>query len=100
MNSETKNNTHFNRFIAVSRAEGISFLLLVFIAMPLKYAAGMPLMVKYVGWAHGLLFMAYIAQMLHVAYLLKWDVLKIIYGFIAAFLPFGPFVFERSLKNK
>jgi integral membrane protein len=99
MSAEVKNNTHLNRFITVSRAEGISFLLLVFIAMPLKYAAGMPLMVKYVGWAHGLLFMAYIAQMLYVAYLLKWDVLKIIYGFIAALLPFGPFVFERSLKK-
>ena len=99
MSTETKNNIHLNRFISISRAEGISFLLLVFIAMPLKYAAGMPLMVKYVGWAHGLLFMAYIAQMLFVAFLLKWDVLKVIYGFIAALLPFGPFVFERSLKK-
>jgi len=34
-----------------------------------------------------------------VAYLLKWEVLKVIYGFIAALLPFGPFVFERSLKS-
>ena len=59
----------------------------------------MPLMVKYVGWAHGLLFMAYIGQMLYVAYLLKWDILRIIYGFIAALLPFGPFIFERSLKR-
>ena len=99
MSSEAKQQIHLRRFILISRAEGVSFLLLVLIGMPLKYMADMPLMVKYVGWAHGLLFMAYIAQMLYVAYLLKWEVLKVIYGFIAALLPFGPFVFERSLKS-
>lgn len=99
MSAEKKNTIQLNRFISISRAEGVSFLLLVFIAMPLKYMADMPLMVKYVGWAHGLLFMAYIAQMLYVAYLLKWDFLRVIYGFIAALLPFGPFIFERSLKR-
>eukprot|EP01031_Cornospumella_fuschlensis_P007196 gene7196-8921_t len=36
--------------------EGVSFLLLLGIAMPLKYFAGLPAAVKYVGWAHGLLF--------------------------------------------
>ena len=90
--------THIRRFLLVGRAEAISFLLLVGIAMPLKYAANMPLMVKYLGWAHGVLFMLYIAQLLHVAYTLKWDILKVIYGFLAALLPFGPFVFERYLK--
>jgi integral membrane protein len=84
-------------FIWISRGEAISYLLLLGIAMPLKYALEMPLMVKYVGWAHGVLFMAYMAQLLWVSYQLKWDVLRIIYGFIASLLPFGPFVFERSL---
>ncbi|MEX2597086.1 MAG: DUF3817 domain-containing protein [Salibacteraceae bacterium] len=90
---------HLNRFIWISRLEGVSFLLLVFIAMPLKYGAGMPLMVKYVGWAHGVLFMAYMLQLLITAYVLKWEILRVIYGFVASLLPFGPFVFERSLRK-
>ncbi len=93
-------NTQLRRFLLIARAEAISFLLLVLIAMPLKYMMGLPLMVKYVGWAHGLLFMVYMAQLIYVAVLLKWDVLKVIYGFIAALLPFGPFIFERSLLKK
>lgn len=95
MNSQTQ----LDRFIWISRLEAVSFLLLVGIAMPLKYLADMPLMVKYVGWAHGLLFMVYIVQLLVVSFLLKWDVLRIIYGFVASLLPFGPFVFERSIKS-
>jgi|SaaInlV_135m_DNA_3_1039749.scaffolds.fasta_scaffold16921_2 integral membrane protein len=87
------------RFIWISRAEGISFLLLLGIAMPLKYAFAMPLAVKYVGWAHGILFIAYIIQLLIVGIKLKWDELRILFGGIAALLPFGPFVFERSLKR-
>jgi len=56
-------------------------------------------MVKYTGWAHGVLFVAYVVQLLYVAYLLKWDVLRIILGFIASLLPFGPFVFERWITK-
>ncbi len=92
-------NTQLKHFFWISRAEAISFLLLIFIAMPLKYLMDMPLAVKYVGWAHGVLFMAYMLQLLTVAYQLKWDVLRVIYGFIASLLPFGPFVFERSVKK-
>lgn len=87
------------RFIWISRAEGISFLLLLGIAMPLKYAFDMPLMVKYVGWAHGVLFMAYIVQLLIVGIKLKWSELRILFGGVASLLPFGPFVFERSIKR-
>lgn len=39
----------------------ISFLVLLFVAMPLKYAAGIPEAVKYTGWAHGILFILYVA---------------------------------------
>ncbi len=52
-------NTPLNRFRAIALLEGLSFVLLLFIAMPLKYLAGMPLGVKVVGWAHGMLFVLY-----------------------------------------
>lgn len=94
------NNKHLNRFLWISRAEGISFLLLLGIAMPLKYGFDMPLMVKYVGWAHGVLFVAYIIQLLVVGIKLKWDELRILYGGVASLLPFGPFIFERRIKTE
>jgi integral membrane protein len=49
-----------HRFRMIGIAEGISFLVLLIIAMPLKYFYNQPLAVKYVGWAHGALFVAYI----------------------------------------
>ena len=103
LNVEMENSTMDNglqRFIWISRAEGISFLLLLGIAMPLKYAFGMPLMVKYVGWAHRVLFLVYIVQLLVVGIKLQWSKRRILLDGIASLLPFGPFAFERGLKSK
>ena len=49
---------------AAGLAEAVSFLVLLGVAMPLKYLAGMPQAVKVVGWAHGLLFMGFCAALL------------------------------------
>lgn len=84
-------------FIWTSRLEGISYLVLLLIAMPLKYLADMPLAVKYVGWAHGLLFVLYVGFLMIVALIEKWDLKKAFFGFIASLLPFGPFVFEKKM---
>ena len=48
------------RFKWISLIEGLSFLILLGIAMPLKYMFDQPLAVTYVGWAHGILFILYI----------------------------------------
>jgi integral membrane protein len=88
------------RFRRVARAEGISFLLLLFIAMPLKYYADMPLAVRYVGWAHGLLFVFYWLAAIPLFTKLKWDPERIIGLGAASVLPFGTFVMEaRWLKR-
>lgn len=79
--------------------EAISWLLLLFIAMPLKYMAGKPEMVRYVGWAHGLLFMLYILQLLNVKRLTGWSFSTVIVGCLASFLPFGTLFFDRRLRN-
>src|SRR5690349_20635048 len=60
-------NTSLGRFRAIALLEGLSFVLLLFIAMPLKYLAGMPLGVKMVGWAHGMLFVLYLLFFVEVA---------------------------------
>ena len=87
-----------HQFRMISLAEGISFLLLLLIAMPLKYAAGMPEMVKYMGWLHGLLFMAYVFQLIYLTIELKWRFQRLVTYFIAAFLPLAPFFVERQLR--
>jgi integral membrane protein len=81
-------------------AEGVSFLVLLLIAMPLKYFYNMPLAVKYTGWAHGLLFVSYISLAYYAKEVYKWPLLTFIKAFIAAWLPLGTFVFDRSLKKE
>ena len=55
-----QNSKLINVFRKVAIAEGISFLVLLLIAMPLKYLANIPQPVTYVGWAHGVLFVAFL----------------------------------------
>nr|WP_170134765.1 DUF3817 domain-containing protein [Marinirhabdus gelatinilytica] len=83
-------------FKIVSTLEAISFLVLLGIAMPLKYIWDMPQMVRVVGMAHGILFIAYIIG----AYLMKeklnwsWGTLAIV--MLCSVLPFGPFYAEKK----
>jgi len=80
--------------------EGTSMLVLMFIAMPLKYLADKPAMVTIVGWAHGFLFILYMLMAFVVFIKHKWPFKKLVYAFVAAFLPFGTFVFDAQLKKE
>ena len=93
-------NTDIGRFRLVAILEGISFILLMFIAMPLKYFADMPEMVTYVGWAHGLLFVLYILALITVKIALNWNFRKTFVAFLASLLPFATFIFDKSLKKE
>ena len=93
-------NTPLKRLHIIGLLEGISSLVLFFIAMPMKYFMDMPLAVKYTGWAHGLLFVLYIGALLHAAFTYKWSVSKIALGFVASVVPFGPFVFDAWVVKK
>jgi integral membrane protein len=89
---------NLGRLRIVGFGEAISWLLLLGFAMPMKYIWHNPLPVKYVGWIHGILFITYIT----LAYIVKqernWSFKKLATAFIAAFLPFGTFVFDAKLK--
>ncbi|MBN8833968.1 MAG: DUF3817 domain-containing protein [Sphingobacteriales bacterium] len=89
-----------NRFRMIAIAEGISFLVLLIIAMPLKYFYNYPHAVTYVGWAHGVLFVLYIALLIKVWEKYNWSFLKTAGAFIASLLPFGTFVLDHKLKNE
>jgi integral membrane protein len=92
--------TTLGRFRLVAIAEGISYLILLGIAMPLKYVAGMPLAVKYVGWAHGLLFVSFVLLLIQVWIAYKWSFGRVAWAFILSLLPFGTFVLDRQLKGE
>ena len=90
-----KNPIPFLRKIAL--LEAVSFLLLLFIAMPLKYALDMPLAVKVTGWIHGALFMIFCVALLQTMLAAKWPISRSAMVFIAALIPFGPFVIDRRM---
>ncbi len=77
--------------------EGISTVLLFFVSMPLKYYAGMPMAVRVVGGVHGFLFIALVfgLWLAQKEGLINQKMAAV--GFVAAVIPFGPFVFERKL---
>ncbi len=84
----------------VGIAEGISFLVLLGIAMPLKYLAGIPLAVKLAGWTHGLLFIFFAVSLSQVKQIYNWPLKKAFIAFVAALLPFGTFVLDKSLRQE
>jgi integral membrane protein len=88
---EKQDSNFFNFFLRIGHIEGVSYLVLLFIAMPLKYWAGIPMAVKVVGYLHGLLFVAYCIALLIVFLKLKWPFLKGFYAFLLSLIPFGTF---------
>lgn len=97
----TKENSKklLHRFRMIGIAEGISFLVLLLIAMPLKYFFNSHETVKVVGWVHGALFVAFIYFAFEVMSSLKKNFFWFTKAFAAAFIPFGTFIFDRELKK-
>ena len=88
-----------NLFRITSILEGISYLALFAVTMPLKYLADLPMPNKFVGSAHGILFIAYIVIAAIFWYQNKWSVKRGIILVIASLLPFATFyVDEKYLK--
>ena len=81
----------------VALFEGTSLLLLLFVAMPLKYYMGIPEAVKIVGMGHGILFLSFIVILLSHAAKGELGLFKTIAGFFASFIPFGTFVFKAKM---
>lgn len=95
--SESSFKTPVGRLLKIGFWEGVSYLVLLIIAMPLKYWANMPQPVKIVGMAHGVLFIAYIVALLHATVFYKWSVKIFVIAFLLSFLPFGTFFLEKVI---
>lgn len=87
-------------FRKIALAEGVSFLVLLFIAMPLKYFANIPIAVTIVGGIHGVLFIAFMYLAFEVKNALNKNFVWFLKAFIASILPFGTFVLDKELKKE
>lgn len=91
--------TSVGRLRLIGLIEGLSFLVLLFIAMPKKYLYGDPSLVKVVGQAHGLLWVIFCFALVDAKSDKGWTFKQALIPFIASMLPFGPFVVDRKLKD-
>jgi len=84
----------------ISYLEGISYILLIFIAVPIKYYANDPSLVKLLGMPHGLLFVAFVILSLVNSKKYNWSFIKTIAVLISSIIPFGTFYVDfKYFKN-
>lgn len=92
--------THLGRLRIIGFLEGISFILLVGVAMPLKYIGGYQHATWDIGMVHGLLFISYIIAVIPVKFALNWNFKTTFLVLLASLLPFGTFVAEYKIFRK
>jgi integral membrane protein len=85
----------FGTFLKIGHIEGVSYLLLLFVAMPLRTYADMPKAVTIGGYIHGVLFIAYCVILAITMHKLKWSFTKGLFAFILSLIPFGTFWLNR-----
>lgn len=83
-------------FRGISFFEGLSLLLLLFIAMPLKYVWGNPEYVRIIGMAHGLLFVVYVFLAIMTKFELNWKAKTLAVVLFASIVPFGTFYIDKK----
>ena len=85
-----------NIFRFISFLEGISFLILILIAVPIKYFEGNEFYVKLLGMPHGILFVLYIVLLVFIKKQMKWDLKITGIVAIASIIPFGTFYVDKK----
>ena len=91
---------YLSRLRMLGTVEGISTLVLFFIAMPLKYLADMPMAVRVAGSVHGILFVALAFMLIAAIRRVPISAGLAFAGICAAVVPFGPFIFDRYLPRQ
>jgi integral membrane protein len=88
---------HFLRIVGLT--EAVSYMLLVGVAMPLKYMAGQPKAVSVIGMIHGVLFVLFCIALALATIVAKWPLSRAALLFVASLVPFGPFVLDKRMKE-
>lgn len=83
----------------IAYLEGWSFLVLLFIAMPLKYIVGLAIATKIIGMFHGILFIWFCVALFGAAKEYQFGFKITLMAFISSLIPLGTFIFDRKLKN-
>ena len=83
-------------FRITSYLEGISYLLILFVTMPLKYIWDMPEANQVIGMAHGILFLLYIALAVYVKQILNWNLKTFLIVLLCSIIPFGTFWMDKK----
>lgn len=96
----SKNMNALSRFRIIAFVEGLSYLVLLFIAMPLKYWANMPGAVRITGMIHGVLFILFIVSLVEVMIKYRWSLVRSAYVFVSSLVPFGTFVVEYTTLRR
>jgi integral membrane protein len=89
-----------NLYRKTALIEGVSYLILLFIAMPLKYIFNISEAVKYFGWIHGVLFLVFAAVLLAATIKYRWSLKRVIIYLVGSVLPFVPFYLDKKLKKE
>jgi integral membrane protein len=77
--------------------EGLSFLIILFVTMPLKYMADMPEPNRLIGMIHGILFIAYVAMVILLKKDANWSMKTTFWALLASIVPFGTFVADHKI---
>src|SRR5690606_32142541 len=85
-----------NTFRIIALLEGVSYLLLLFLAVPIKYFGNDPQYVKLLGIPHGLLFVAYVILAFIIGFKLKWKTETLLFVLAASVIPFGTFYVDKA----
>jgi integral membrane protein len=92
--------SRINNLRIIGFIEGVSFVFLLLIAMPLKYYFDLPMAVKITGWIHGMLFMVYILAVLMAIKAMQWNWFSVLVALTASLIPIGTFMLDKSLKKR
>jgi integral membrane protein len=92
-------NNSIRNFLVVGKLEGYSYLILLFVAMPLKYMLDMPEWVRIVGMLHGVLFVTFMFTILVLLLKKLFNLKQAVLAFLLSLVPFGTFFLKRLFKD-
>jgi integral membrane protein len=92
--------THLGRLRVIAMLEGWSLLLLLFIAMPVKYLLGVPEATQAIGLIHGVLFVIFIGATGVIGIVQKWNLIRVFVVMASSVVPFGTFYIDRKILRK
>jgi len=92
--------SELKKFRIINKIEGISFIILLFVAMPLKYSFGYPIATKIIGMLHGLLVFAFIYQIIEAKKEAGFSIKEVAIYSLLSLVPFGSFYTDKLLAKK